>query len=137
MLAMHSIESLIHVIKNSYELSELYDVNLNFLKKDPTCPDSVTNYLFCFKTNKSLVSRVQHHNDMGAVIYDTTVFHYQKTGNKSIIHQLNLGTFPSKELYSRLEDADFFNKTDMFAITFTLVNDFFYNEPEIYIYVTE
>lgn len=136
MVATHTIDGLITAIKKNYNLSEFYDANLNFLRKDPACPDSITNYLSSFKSDNSLSSRIELHNLFGAVTYDAFVFYCEKDKQENV-KTIHLGVFPSKDLYNHLEDADFFLHANIFAICYTFVNNPESIDPEIYIYVTE
>lgn len=131
---MERLCRLINVIKNAYDLSELFDININITKKNPECPDSISNYLENFRTKFSLSTQNQYDNEISNITYDVTVFGYFSEKNKNVIHQIHLGTFLSRYLYSNLEKADFFENTDMFAISIVTPSNAY---PRIYVYITK
>ena len=122
---------LINTIAKTYELPELYDVNFNLVKRDISCPDSITHFLLSLQGNFSLASNVNYHNELGAVKYDVIVFYYKFMPNNSLISQIHLTDIQSKDLYNQLEEFDFFKDTNLFAISISKNNSVF---PEIYIY---
>lgn len=130
MKSKHTIDSLLSTIQEYLNLNKLLDVNLTIFKKNDYI-DTLYDYLEL--TKSSLYNRTSWINDYSHQ-FNLNLFYVLSNDCEQPVQHIDFGKVELGKIILTLQESDFFQKTDMWAVT--MVDSKYSNaHPEIYVFI--